>query len=121
MTALMRVKVPRLDLPDIAITWGGVDVSVRQLGFLIGGALVALNVWFALDILGQSSVLLLGVRGLLAAIPLGIALAFGWIKIQGRPLEHRLLAIWTYRKRPQIYVWRSLRDVPIEVEKPLKK
>jgi hypothetical protein len=105
----MKHTIPRLDTPDAVFSIGFVDISVRQFLFLIFGSLISVNVWMQWS--GWLSINWLGiVFWFLLILPLVLALAFGWVKIQGHPLEHWIVMILRYLQRPRIYVWRSLEE-----------
>jgi hypothetical protein len=101
---MMRQTIPRLDTPDYILSFGSLDISVRQFLLLVLGFLLSANVWLSLAWL--DSVLF----WLLLVLPVIVVLVFGWGTIQGQPLEYRIFALLRYLKRPKIYVWCSLRE-----------
>ena len=99
----MRHTVPRLDTPDYILSFGSIDISVRQFLLLILSLLVSVNVWMSLSWMndGFTSVLF----WFLIVFPVVVAIAFGWVKIQGKSLEYRVMAMLRYLKMPRVYVW----------------
>jgi PrgI family protein len=104
--SLPRYTVPVLDAPDTVFSAQGFDLSVRQLACVFLGGMMSVNVWVWLAFLPESWVAL---RCVLVSLPLVLALLFGWVQVQRRPLEHRLFCLLRfYVVRPRIYVWRSV-------------
>ena len=103
---LPRYTVPVLDAPDTVFSAQGFDLSVRQLACVFLGVMMSVNVWVWLSFLSPSWIVL---RCFIVALPLVLALLFGWVQVQQRPLEHRLLCLLRfYVVRPRIYVWKSI-------------
>lgn len=95
-----RHTIPQLNVPDVLMSAGGIDITVRQLLFIITGALLSVNAWVFLN--GVPTVL----RWVLTSIPFLIFLVIGWTRIQGQPLELWTIKVARYYSRPQIYIWR---------------
>jgi len=105
----LKHTIPRLDTPDYVFSIGFIDISVRQFLLLILGSLVSVNVWMSWnDWLNTNWLSIL--FWFVLVLPLVLAMAFGWVKIQGHPLERWIVMILRYLQRPRIYVWRTLKE-----------
>ena len=100
----LRHTIPQLNVPDYIFSAGGIDISVRQFLMIVAAVLIDINLYIELEPFLTSSMSAVVCWGLLV-IPIILALIFGWVKVQGQPLEIRLLRMMRYYGRPQIYVW----------------
>lgn len=94
--------------PETLLTLAGVNLSVRQFLLILVGIALSYRVWLALALLsalpgGQVA------RGVLTAIPLGMALAFAFVKLAARSLDAWCVVMLRYLLRPHAFVWRSVR------------
>ena len=100
-------KVPtHMNLPD-KVVFG---LTARQLLLLLIGCSLGYNLWLHLGVLAAFALLGQVLRIGMALVPAGIAVALAFITVADRPLEVWLLVLVRYWQRPQVYLWRSLRD-----------
>lgn len=94
--------------PETLLTLAGVSLSVRQFLLLLTGVSLSYRLWLALTplaFLPAGTIL----QGVLAALPLGAALAFAFVFIAGRALDSWCVITIRYVLRPRQFVWRSVR------------
>lgn len=112
----LRHTIPQLNVPDYILSAGGIDISVRQFLFAIFAVLADINLWLFVS---PSTAITLSniVSWTLIAIPIIVALIFGWVTIQGQPLEIRLLRMMRYYGRPHVFVWQRSCQENLQLEK----
>ena len=71
-------------------------LSLKQFGYLFGSGIVTTILYFWVET---------AIWILLSAIVIMIAIALGFVPIQGRPLPKVLVSLFYYYWRPQKYVW----------------
>jgi hypothetical protein len=94
--------------PETLLTIAGVSLSVRQFLLILVGLSLAYRIWLFLVLLtplpaGQI------LRGMLAALPLVVALAFAFVSLAGRTLDIWCVVAIRFVFRPRRFVWRSVR------------
>lgn len=106
---MLKHTVPQISTPDYILSVGSFDISVRQFILLTLGGLLSINVWMSFQDWLTVPWLNIGFWCLFA-LPLLLALAFGWISIRGHALEWWAIVLLRFWNRPRIYVWRSLEE-----------
>jgi hypothetical protein len=94
--------------PETLLTLAGVSLSVRQFLLLLVSVALGYQVWRLCSGLafGPAGQLL---RGLLTALPSGVALLCAFVSLAGRPLEIWGVVWLRYALRPHYLIWRSVR------------
>jgi hypothetical protein len=110
-----RHTIPQLNVPDYVFSFAGFDISVRQFLLLVLGLLLCLNVWPVLAFAGDEGSM---IRWLLESPPMLLAVAFGWVRVGGRPLEERLFLMLRFYAQPRVYIW-TARARPEAAETPV--
>ena len=103
--------------PITFLSAGGIDISVRQFLFVVVAVLIDINLW--LFIMPSTAATLSNIVGwTVLAIPVILALVFGWITVQGQPLEIRLLRMMRYYGRPKIFIWQryAAPEIPADTQ-----
>jgi hypothetical protein len=100
--ARQKYVIPKFhDLALVVLSYGVIEVTARQLTLILLSGFVVLNLWPDL------SDLPLMARAVVAGLPALLILPFGWISIQGRPLETWLFVLLRYWSQPKIYHWQQ--------------
>jgi hypothetical protein len=93
------IQVPTLDAPDHIFVWQFLSLSLRQFALLLLAGIAAVNCWPLLAAFGN---LLQWCAVLLLVL---LALAFGWVRVYGHPLEYVLVIMLRYYLRPRLVVF----------------
>jgi hypothetical protein len=103
-----HVVPTHLRTPETILTLGGVSLSVRQFVLLLCGTALGYNLWLRLGVLATFPGGQFG-RGLIALMPVLLALALAFMRLAGRTLDRWLVVLLLYQQRPKRLVWRSVR------------
>ena len=101
-----------LNLPDQVLTLWSCSLTARQLLLVLVGSGLAGDLWQTLHLLAPLALAGQVLRGLLALLPLLVALFVAWYRFHGRYLEGWAIVLARYWLRPRCFVWRSLRAMP---------
>jgi hypothetical protein len=104
------VEIPRLDAPDAIFSWSLFSLSLRQFTLFVLAAVMSVNVWTLLGLVGLSDPMRGDLEGVVLVVLAVLALVFGWLKVGGQPFESYLVARIRYHIRPRIAVWRRRGD-----------
>ncbi len=94
--------------PETLLTIAGVSLSVRQFLLVLVGIALSYRVWLLLSLLEPLPAGQL-LRGVLTALPLGMALAFAFVSLAGRTLDIWGVVAVRFVLRPHLFVWQSVR------------
>jgi hypothetical protein len=94
--------------PETLLTIAGVSLSVRQFLLMLVGISLSYRIWLFLSLLASLPAGQL-MRGVLAALPLVVALAFAFVSLAGRTLDIWCVVALRFVLRPRRFVWRSVR------------
>ena len=95
-------------VPETLITLAGINLSVRQFLLILVGVALSYRLFLTL---GPLTVLPAGQvgRAILTALPLGLALAFAFVRLSARALDVWCIVIARFMLRPHRFVWQSVR------------
>jgi hypothetical protein len=107
---LEPVEIPRLDAPDAIFSWSLFSLSLRQFTLFLLAAVIAVNVWTLLGLVGLGDPIRGSLEILVLALFAVLVVVFGWLRVGGQPFESYSAAYLRYHMRPRIAVWRRRGD-----------